>query len=195
MGHHPNETLPRPRTGAYYWVPIPPVQSLTWRILTCHDLGFDGDTGHPKVWASVIPYLVTAWGRDPRAMTRRLALHCYSLPRGRVTRLKNVYLLYHGSDSPIPAPDWTKAVVDAFGLQGRRIRPLFDEHEQRLPDDIRALARVLGSFLADSDFGPTQRDPGSREGRSAGTPGDGIGPELRSQPPTPRTPPRGRRRG
>lgn len=152
------DPVPCPRTGAYYWVPIPPLRSLTWRVMTCHDLGYDEDTGHPKVWVSVIPHLATIWGRDPRAMKRRLARHCYGLPRGRVIRIKRVYFLYHGSDSPIPAPDWTKMVADAFGLQGRRIKPLFDEHEQRLPGDIRALARVLGSFLALLDIGPTQRD-------------------------------------
>jgi hypothetical protein len=93
-------------------------------------------------------------------MKRRLAHHCYGLPRGRVTRLKNVYLLYHGSDSPIPDPDWIKPVVDAFGLHGRRIKPLFDEHEQRLPDDVRALARVLGSFLALTNPRLSQPNPG-----------------------------------
>ena len=195
MDHHPNEIPPHPWTGAYYWVPIPPVQSLIWRILTCHDLGFDGDTGHPKVWASVIPYLATAWGRDPRAMKRRLALHCYSLPRGRVTRLKNVYLLYHGSDSPIPAPDWTKAVVDAFGLQGRRVKPVFDEHEQRLTSDVRALARVLGSFLAHSDIGPSQRDLDIGENQLSEAPEDGIGTRGHPHPPASRTPPRGRQGG
>jgi hypothetical protein len=195
MDHHPNETPPPPRTGAFYWVPVPPVQSLTWQVLACHHLGFDGDTGHTKVWPAIIPHLAAIWGRDPRAMKRRLALHCYGLPRGRVTRLKNVYLLYHGDDSPIPAPDWTTMVVDAFGLQGRRIKPLFDEHEQRLPDDVRALARVLGSFLTLPDIGTSQRDLNSREGRSLGTPGGGIDSEPRSRPPTPRTPPGGRRRG
>ena len=127
-------------------------------------------------------------------MKRRLALHCYGLPRGRVTRIEKVYLLYHGSDSPIPDPDWIGPVADAFGLQGRRIKPLFDEHQQRLPDDVRALARVLGSFLALPDIGPSQQDL-RFQGQFPGTPGQGIGPESRSHPPTPRTPPRGRRSG
>jgi hypothetical protein len=195
MDHLPNETLPRPRTGAYYWVPIPPVRSLTWRILTCHDLGFDGDTGHTEVWPAIIPHLATIWGRDPRAMKRRLALHCYGLPRGRVTRIEKVYLLYHGSDSPIPDPDWIGPVADAFGLQGRRIKPLFDEHEQRLPDDVRALARVLGSFLALTNSGPSQRGPDFGADRSPESPEEGIGTRGHSHPPAPRTPPRGRRRG
>jgi hypothetical protein len=53
-------------------------------------------------------------------------------------------------------PDWKEAVVQGFNLQGRRFKPLFDEHEQRLPGDVRALARVLGSFLARSDLMPGQ---------------------------------------
>lgn len=128
-------------------------------------------------------------------MKRRLALHCYGLPRGRVTRLKNVYLLYHGSDSPIPAPDWSRMVVDAFGLQDCRIKPLFDEHEQRLPGDVRALARVLGPFPALTELGLSQRDPDSREDWFPETPEDGIGTQGHPDPPTSRTLPRSRRGG
>jgi hypothetical protein len=195
MDHHPTEPPPRPRTGAYYWLPIPPLQAPGWRVLACHDLGFGEDAGHTQVWPAIIPQLATIWGRDPRAMKRRLAHHCYGLPRGRVTRIEKVYFLYHGSDSPILYPDWIGPVADAFGLQGRRIKPVFDEHEQRLPDDVRALSRVLGSFLLRPGPGPTQRDLDFREGRFPETPGDEIGPERRPHPPTPRTPPRGRRSG
>lgn len=157
MDHHPTEPPSRPRTGAYYWLPIPPLQSPGWRVLTCHDLGFGEDAGHSEIWPAVIPHLATLWGRDPEAMKRRLAGHCYGLPRGRVTRPGRVYLLLHGDDSPMIS-DWTRSVADAFGLHGRRVKPLFDEHEQRLPGDVRALARVLGSSLALPDIGPTQRD-------------------------------------
>ena len=132
MDHHPTETPPHPRIGAYYWLPIPPIRSLGWRVLTCHDLGFDEDHGHPKIWPAVIPHLAEIWGRDPRAMRRRLGRHCYGLFRGRVTRLEKVYLINHGNDSPILIPDWTEAVVQGFNLQGRRVKPVFDEHQQRL---------------------------------------------------------------
>ena len=150
------DTCPRPLTGAYYCVPIPPRQSPTWRVLTCHELGFDEDRGHPAIWPAVIPQLAAIWGRDARAMRRRLGRHSYGLFRGRVTRLEKVYLINHGNDSPIPIPDWTEAVVQGFNLQGRRVKPVFDDHEQRLPDDVRALARVLGSFLARPDLMPGQ---------------------------------------
>jgi hypothetical protein len=184
---------PRPQTGAYFWLPIPPLQSLTWRVLTCHELGFGEDDGHPKIWLAVIPRLAAIWGRDPRAMRRRLGRHCYGLFRGRVTRLEKVYLINHGNDSPIPHS--TEAVVQAFNLQGRRVRPVFDDHEQRLPDDVRALARVLGSFLARPDLMPSQRDPDTREAQFPEAPEDGIGTRGHSHPPASRTPPRGRRTG
>jgi hypothetical protein len=71
-----------------------------------------------------------------------------------VTHPEKVYLINHGDDSPLP--DWTEAVIQAFNLQGRRVEPRFDEHEQRLPDDARALARVLGPFLARPDLMPAQ---------------------------------------
>ena len=195
MDHHPTETPPHPRIGAYYWLPIPPIRSLGWRVLTCHDLGFDEDHGHPKIWPAVIPHLAEIWGRDPRAMRRRLGRHCYGLFRGRVTRLEKVYLINHGNDSPILIPDWTEAVVQGFNLQGRRVKPVFDEHEQRLTSDVRALARVLGSFLAHPDIGPSQRDLDIGEHELSEAPEDGIGTRGHPHPPASRTPPRGRRRG
>ena len=140
---------PRPLTGAYYWVPIPPVHSLTWRILTCHQLGFGEHEGHPKIWPAVIPHLAETWRRDTRAMRRRLRRHCYGLYRGRVTCHENLYWINHGKDSPIT--DWRAAVVQAFNLHGRRFRTAFDDHERRLPDDAAALAEVLGEFLAPTD--------------------------------------------
>jgi hypothetical protein len=187
------EPPPRPLTGAYYWVPIPPLRSLGWRVLSCHDLGFDEESSHLEIWPSVIPHLATVWRRDPRAMKRRLGRHCYGLPRGRVTCPEAVYQLLHGDDYPIP--DWTGPVSDAFGLHGCRVRPLFDEHEQRLTDDVRALARVLGSFLAHPDIGPSQRDLDIGENQLPEAPENRIGTRGHSHPPESRTPPRGRRRG
>jgi hypothetical protein len=143
------DALSRPLTGAYYWVPIPPLGSPTWSVVTCHDLGFDEDRGHPTIWLAVIPRLAAIWGRDPRAMRRRLGRHCYGLFRGRVTRLEKVHLINHGNDSPIP--EWTEAVAQAFNLLGRRVKPVFDEHEQTLPDDVNAITRILGPFLTPAE--------------------------------------------
>jgi hypothetical protein len=139
----------RPLTGAYYWVPIPPLRSPTWSVVTCHDLGYDEDRGHTTVWPKVILRLAAIWGRDPRAMRRRLGRHSYGLFRGRVTRVKKVYWIYHGNDSPIP--EWTEAVAQAFNPQGRCVKLAFDEHEQTLPDDVNAITRILGPFLTSAD--------------------------------------------
>ena len=190
MDHHPTGALPRPRTGAYYWIPIPPLRSPTWRVLGCHDLGFDEDLSHFDLWPAVIPHLATMWGRDPEAMKRRLGRHCYGLPRGRVTRPDKVFLILHGDDSPLQS--WTEAVVQAFRLQGRRTKALLDVHEQRLPGDIRALARILGRFPVLADLRPSHQTPDDREDRHPGLLGEGIGLHEVSDPPTCRTPPRGR---
>jgi hypothetical protein len=143
------EAHPRPLTGAYFWVPIPPLRSLTWRLLTCHDLGLDEDRSHMEIWPIVIPHLAAIWGRERKAMKRRLGRHCYGLPRGRVTHPDKVYLILHGEDSPIP--DWTDAVIRGFNLQGRRVKSLLDDHEQTLPGDVKAITRILGPFLTPAE--------------------------------------------
>jgi hypothetical protein len=181
---------PNPLTGAYYWVPILPLRSLGWRVLTCHDVGEDDDQSHFEIWPRVITHLSEIWGRDPKAMKRHMEKHCYGLPRGRVTHPVSVYLILHGDDSPIP--DWTEAVVQAFGLHGRRFKPLFDEHEQRLPGDVLPLARVLGLFPALTDLKPSHQTQDRRTGRHPGVLGDGIGLPDNSDPPTCGTPPTGR---
>jgi hypothetical protein len=53
-------------------------------------------------------------------------------------------LVLHGGDSPIVA--WKEAVITSFNLQGSRVNPIFDEHEQQLPDDVKALIKLFGPF-------------------------------------------------
>jgi hypothetical protein len=67
-----------------------------------------------------------------------------SLARGRLTRPDRLYLILHGNDSPIGA--WKQAVIRGFNLQGQRVRPIFDEHEQQLPDDALVVAKIFGPF-------------------------------------------------
>jgi len=142
MAPHPAEVPPCPLTGAYYWVPIPPLRSLTWRILACHDLGFDEDQSHYDQWPKVVAHLAGLWGRDPKVFRRYLGKHCYGLPRGRVTNPDKVYLILHGKDSPVA--DWKERVIQRFNLRNQRVRLLFDEHEQRMSADIKVVEKILG---------------------------------------------------
>jgi hypothetical protein len=100
--------------------------------------------GHLDLWTLVIDRLAQAWRKDGRLLKKRLWNHYTGLPRGRVTRPGNVYLILHGNDSPIGA--WKQAVIRGFDLEGQRVRPLFDEHEQQLPDDVMMVAKIVGPF-------------------------------------------------
>jgi hypothetical protein len=131
-------------TGGYYWFPVPDAPSLTWTVLTCHELGCDADVGHPRRWPLVLDRLAQAWQRDARLLKKRLRDHYTGLPRGRVTRPHKVYFVLHGGDSTIGT--WEAAVIRSFNLQGHRVKPIFDEHERQLPYDVRAVAKLFAPF-------------------------------------------------
>ena len=152
-----SDSSPNPLTGAYYWVPMLPLRSLGWRVLTCHDVGEDDDQSHFEIWPRVITHLSEIWGRDPKAMKRHLEKHCYGLPRGRVTHPVSVYLILHGDDSPIP--DWKEPVMQKFNIPRHRVKPLFDEHERTLPGDVRSVRRVLGWYEVRADDEHSSADP------------------------------------
>jgi hypothetical protein len=137
-----DERPPRSLTGGYYWLPAKVGNTVEWSVLSCHDLGFGPDEGHYDMWPSVIDRLATAWGRDPVQLRRRLAQHCYGLPRVRVTRPDRRYLLLHGADAPVA--DWLGRVVRRFHLDRRSLKLLSDEHEQTFSEDRRAINEEFG---------------------------------------------------
>jgi hypothetical protein len=136
-------------TGGYYWFPTPANGEITWSVVTCHDLGCEPDDGHDaELWPKVIVRLAETWGKDAKSLTRRLALSYTGLPRGRVTRPNQTFLIFHGKDSP--AERWELMVLEAFRLFGGKVTFLFDEHETQLPGHPQAVASLLGCQL----FGP-----------------------------------------
>ena len=133
-----------PVHGGYYWFPTPGSGGVGWSLLTCEDLGFASDQGHPDLWPAVIDRLAVAWGKNATALRRHLKDHYTALPRGRVTR-PDRYLILHGDDAPVA--DWLTVVIRSFLLQRVRYRVVFDEHERRLPDDRRRVERALGILI------------------------------------------------
>ena len=131
-----------PMDGGYYWVPSPGIRSPSWEVLTCHDLGLDAEFGHVDLWPAVVARLATAWGRDERALLRRLGDRCYGLPRGRVTHPAGRWLVLHGSDSP--RRDWLVRVCRRFDLDRRTVVVLHDEHETTFAEHSRAVRDALG---------------------------------------------------
>jgi hypothetical protein len=134
----------RPLAGGYYWFPSPGNDSITWNVLTCHDLGCDADVGHADLWLKVIARLAHVWNKDARSL-RRLKTHCYGLPRGRVTRRGRISMINHGNDAPLR--HWLGRVIRHFDLDRRSVKPLFDEHERMFAEDRRQVMDALGITL------------------------------------------------
>jgi hypothetical protein len=140
-------------TGGYYWFPTPAISSLTWQVLTCHELGCDAEAGHVDLWTLVIDRLATVWRRDGRLIKKYLKNNYTGLPRGRVTQVKNGFMIFHGNDSPVP--DWVPIVVREFNLNRPSVRVLFDEHERMLAEDRSRVNETLGH---DMDNGAIDKD-------------------------------------
>ena len=135
-------------TGGYYWFPSSTKDGITWSVVTCRDLGCESDDGHDAdLWPRLIHRLAETWSKDPKALSRRLALSYTGLPRGRVTRPEKTYLILHGGDSPDFPSGWDKAVIKAFGLSGRSVKSLFDEHETQIAEHSQAVEASLGERL------------------------------------------------
>jgi len=77
-----NPVRGNPRTGAYYWVPRPVPEGLTWNLVTCHDLNVWDGVSHGEFWPFVLEHLAAAWGKDAKLLKRLLRDHHTGLPRG-----------------------------------------------------------------------------------------------------------------
>jgi len=132
-------------TGAYYWLPNPRPNGIPWDLVTCHDLGVWDGVSHRQFWPTVLDFLATLWGKDPKVLKSRLRDHHTGLPRGRITHPQSGYLIIHGDDAPVP--DWLKQIKERFRLSGASVSPEFTEHERMLGDDPRAVQAALGTLL------------------------------------------------
>jgi len=135
----------QPLTGGYYWFPSPDNGSVTWSVLTCHDLGSGAGMGHTDLWPAVIDRLAEVWNRDQEFFRTHLKDRYTGLPRGRVTEPPGRLLVCHGNDAPVA--DWLQRVIRKFDLDGRSVRAVFDEHERTLSEDLAKLNEVLGVDL------------------------------------------------
>ena len=136
----------KPFRGGYYWFPAPSPDGITWSVVTCRDLGCGADAGHDAdLWPRLMVPLAAAWGKDARILKKNLALFYTGLPRGRVTRPETVFLVLHGKDSPVKG--FEEMVVASFGLTGRKVKFIFDEHETQLPGHSRTLEAILDTRL------------------------------------------------
>ncbi|MGO9916044.1 MAG: hypothetical protein ACLQIB_15225 [Isosphaeraceae bacterium] len=137
-----SERRSHPLGGGYYWVPYPDRDSITWGVLSCHEMGFKAHDGHSDLWLGVVDRLATAWNKDASALRRLLRNHFYGLPRGRVTQPKRRSLIHHGNDAP--RADWLEKVIRSFDLDSRAVKPMYDEHETMCAEDRLKVMEALG---------------------------------------------------
>lgn len=135
-----------PVTGAYFWLPRPVPDGIVWDLVTCHDLNVWDGVSHREFWPYVLEHLAAAWGKDAKALNRRLRDHHTGLPRGRIVHPKSGYVVIHGDDAPVP--DWLNLVKGRFGLIDFEVTPEFTEHERMIGDDPEVLRKALGIPMA-----------------------------------------------
>ena len=136
----------KPYRGGYYWLPAPSPEGITWSVVSCRDLGCGVDADHDAdLWPRLMVPLAAAWGKDAQILKKRLALSYTGLPRGRVTRPEQTFLVLHGKDSPIPM--WEQLVIESFRLADRKVKFVYDEHETMLAGHPRAVEASLGLRL------------------------------------------------
>lgn len=136
----------KPLTGSFYWIPKTDCRrEVTWEIKEFFDEWLPS-SDHAYVWQHVQDVLEHRWKRPLDSVG-----YC-CLPRGRVCnsqfvgpsgKERVVTVIYHGDDSPTGAADLDQ-VRKKFNLNPQ-VRAVFDDHEQRLPDDVACLTSALRS--------------------------------------------------
>jgi hypothetical protein len=137
-----------PLTGAYFWVPRPPLAAtvIEWELVTCHDLGVWNGISHREFWPHIIEHLAAAWNLEAEPLRHRLADHYNGLPRGRINHPRPGYILLHGHDAPVE--DWFARIIDCFHLGDVAVDVEGTEHESMASADLAAVEEALGVSLA-----------------------------------------------
>lgn len=139
----------RPQIGIYWWLPTP---DGDWELDVYYASSLRGMPLHYRVWPQhVIDRLAVLWDRDPNELRREIG-DCYAgLPRGRVDKAREGYLIYHGGDAPVANP--MPKIMSAFNLRPMyEARPdsvhvIEDEHWGMIPEDPPTISKVLGTDL------------------------------------------------
>jgi len=82
---------PGEMTGGYHWLPTPGYPTISWEVVTCHQLGFEAEVGHVEMWTAVLDRLAVAWGKDAAVLRRLLKDCCCGLVGRRVTTSRQTH--------------------------------------------------------------------------------------------------------
>lgn len=139
-----------PAEGIFYVVREP----TGWRLVA-HRFSRGHDRNHVEMWEEdIVPGLARLWDRQlndavPR-LARLLSVLAFAFPRGRVTKLKDKFMIYHGDDLRPFMNVSKKQIEDAFGIAGI-CRWVFDDHEQCVDfekEEIRGTFQIAEDWPA-----------------------------------------------
>jgi hypothetical protein len=115
--------------GIYYVVREP----SGWRLVV-HKFATGEDYQHQTMWENdIVPSLSRQWAAalpvDVRELEGLLKIMVFAFPRGRVTKVKDKFVVYHGNDLKRFMRVSKKAVEQAFRIVGH-CRWQLDDHER-----------------------------------------------------------------
>lgn len=143
-----------PHEGIYYVVREPD----GWRVIVHLFVG-GVDRNHVDMWEEdVVPALVRQWEQKLAGavfeLDRLLSVFAFAFPRGRVTKVENRYVIYHGNDLR-PAMRVSRAAIEkAFGVTGL-CRWQYDDHERCVEfekDETRQALQLTEDWPAAESF-------------------------------------------
>jgi hypothetical protein len=131
-----------PCEGIYYVVREP----SGWRLATYRFVHGE-DYSHQAMWEKdIVPGLASQWAAelrgDERELENLLKIMVFAFPRGRVTNVKDKYVIYHGNDLKTCMHVTKKAVEQAFHIVGR-CRWQIDDHERCVDFEMAEVRQAL----------------------------------------------------
>ena len=139
-----------PREGIYYVVREPD----GWRLFA-HQFASGADRNHVEMWEEdLVPALARQWERRLAGavldLDRLLTVFAFAFPRGRVTKVKDRFVIYHGNDLHASMRVSRTSIEKAFGVTGI-CHWEYDDHERCVAfekDETRRALRLTEDWPA-----------------------------------------------
>ena len=139
-----------PCEGIYYVVREP----SGWRLVT-QRFAVGEDRQHQTMWEKdIVPAFARQWaaalGADPGELETLLKIMVFAFPRGRVTKVKNKFVVYHGNDLKRFMHVGKRAIEQAFCIVGHS-RWQLDDHERCVgfeKEEVQQMLRLTEDWPA-----------------------------------------------
>lgn len=119
-----------PQQGAFWFVP----NGSNWDIYSFFESNYP-NTDHSMIWSRYLSKIIF----DKPSIELRNAYA--GLPRGRVVKLRDKYIIYFGNDLP-NGKSSLKIIGREFNLP--KYSAVFEEHEQMIPEHYWTIKHAIG---------------------------------------------------